>query len=129
MFFTLGMQYPFSANNPNADGTRNNVKSNNTENQQRDSKENNGEINPKSVRPRDTGKSDDKTSNGTFAMNNDQGPKKQQNPYISESAIVTDTYTIKYPQGMITSNGKLLMKYINYIIVQWIMRLNSLNCI
>ena len=100
------MQYPFSANNNtnNADGTRNNVKSNNPEHQQRDSKENNGDIDPTSGRTCDTGKSDDISSNGTFAMSSVQSPKTQQSPYITEKANASDNYAIQYHQGMLTVN-------------------------
>ena len=101
------MQYPFSANNNtnNADVARNNVKSNNPEHQQRDSKENNGDIDPTSSgRTCDTGKSDDISSNGTFAMSSVQSPRTQQSPYISEKANASDNYAIQYQQGMLTVN-------------------------
>ena len=72
------MQYPYSANN-NSDITRSNIKSNNnSEHQLRDTKESNvGDINQKSGRPRDTGKPEDTSSHGTFAINNAQSTKQQ----------------------------------------------------
>ena len=76
------MQYPYSANN-NADITRSNIKSNNnSEHQLRDTKENNiGDTNQKSGRPRDTGKPEDISSQGNFAINNAQGTKQQPSSY------------------------------------------------
>ena len=80
--FHKGMQYPYSANN-NPDIPRSNIKSNNSsEHQPRDTKESNiGDINQKSGRPRDTGKPEDTSSHGTFAINNAQNIKQQPSAY------------------------------------------------
>jgi hypothetical protein len=91
------MQYPYSSNN-NADITRSNIKSNNnTEHQPRDTKESNiGDINPKSGRPRDTGKPEDTSSHGTFAINNAQSTKQQPSSYniceINTSKCILNIY-------------------------------------
>ena len=84
------MQYPYPAsNNNNVDSTRNSVKTNNTEKQQpqqRDTKDSNGDMSHKPSRHRDTGKSDDNSSNATFATNNTQtNTKKLYRDYIIKS--------------------------------------------
>ena len=94
------MQYPYPAsNNNNVDSTRNSVKTNNTEKQQQDTKDSNGDTNHKSSRHRDTGKSDDNSSNATFAMNNTQSNTKQQSTYVCAKPIASDGCEPKYPQG------------------------------
>lgn len=94
------MQYPYPASTNNVESTRNSVKTNNTEKQQRDTKDSNVDLNHKSSRHRDTGKSDDNSSNGTFAMNNTQNNTKQQSPYVcAKPIIVSDGCEAKYPHG------------------------------
>ena len=66
------MQYPYSSNGNNVENSRSNTKSPNPENQMRTFKEDKTDISSKSVRPRETVKSDENSSNEEFPMNSIQ---------------------------------------------------------
>ena len=71
------MQYPYSSNGNNVENSRSNTKSPNPENQMRTFKEDKTDISSKSVRPRETVKSDENSSNEEFPMNSIQVTQKE----------------------------------------------------
>lgn len=92
------MQYPYPANSNNVDSTRNSVK-NNSHEKQGDTKDGNGDMNPKTNRHRDTGKSDDDSSNATFAINSKHNNPTKQNLYVSAQPIISNGCEAKYSHG------------------------------
>ena len=107
------MQYPYPANSNNADSTRNSVKTNSHENQA-DKEDANEDMNPKTNRHRDTGKSDDDSSNATYAINSKHTNSTKQNLYISAQPIISNGCEAEY------SHGK---KYIKSLFIYFILLL------
>ena len=71
------MQYPYSSNGNNVENSRSNTKSPNPENQMRTFKEDKTDVSSKSVRARETVKSDENSSNEAFPMSSIQITQNQ----------------------------------------------------